>query len=77
MMKRHDKTLLSFWSAKKVYSNDDTVSDEDENLFETESESDNRWGNYVRDGNESVAVIIEFLAFQQHYNFIKSRDAGL
>ena len=38
---KRDKTLLSFWSAKEVCSNDDTVSNEDKNLFKTESESDN------------------------------------
>ena len=37
----------------------------------------------MRDGNESVAVnkingtLFDFLAFQQHYNFIKSHDPGL
>lgn len=42
MMKRRDKTLLSFWSAKKVCSNDDTVSNEDKNLFKSESDNNVR-----------------------------------
>ena len=66
--KRHDKTLLSFWSAKKVCSNDDTVSDEDENLFETESESDNN----VSEADEDVLQTSKQSSSRQVYKIITS-----
>ena len=67
MMKRRNKILLSFWSAKKVCSNDDTISDEDENLFETESYSDN-----VSEADEDVLQTSEQSSSRQVYKIIAS-----
>ena len=68
MMKRPDKALLSLWSAKKVCSNDDPVSDEDENLFEIESESDNN----VHGADEDVLQASEESSSRQIYKIIAS-----
>ena len=69
-MKRHDKTLLSFWATKKVCSitsNDDTVtvSDEDEN---PESESDDN----VSEADEDVLQTSEQSSSRQVYKIIAS-----